>query len=388
MLKVIVGHSEDPDSREAIEEVLEQCLEELDDLKPQAGLLFAAIDFDYAVLLDEINRAFPGIDLIGCTTDAEISSVLGFQQNSISLTLFISDSIQIHAGIGLDTQENVCRAARQAVAQATENTTQAPKLCIALPVSYVAKESVVSGEEVLAGLDTALGSHVPIVGGAAGDRARFQKTYQFFGTQVYTNALPVLIFSGELLLSYGTGCGWEPMGRKSLITKSCGNVLYEIEGMSAIDFYKQYLGDRVPGKDNPLAVYVGDSDRYYLRVPNFQNTEDGSISFLGDIPEQSFVQLTGVSRNQIIESSRKSFEMARKRYPGARPDALLIFSCCARRWRLGTRAKEEYQLVRDALQDDLPASGFYTYGEFAPLDRSASNTFHEETFVTVLIGDA
>jgi hypothetical protein len=48
MFKVAVAHSLELDSSEAVADVLEQCREQLEDLEPQAGLLFAGIDHDFA----------------------------------------------------------------------------------------------------------------------------------------------------------------------------------------------------------------------------------------------------------------------------------------------------------------------------------------------------
>ena len=386
MLKVFVGHSEDPDSQEAIEEILEECKESLENITPQAGILFAAIDFDHELILQEINQVFPNIELIGCTTDGEISSILGFQQDSLSLMLFSSDTINIHAGVGYGTRKNAIAAAQQAVKQAMANCNESPKLCITVPASYVTEESATSGEDILEGLNLALESKVPIVGGTAGDQSRFQTTYQFFGTEVLTDALPVLIFSGELLYSYGAACGWQTIGNASVVTKSNKTVLYEIDHKPALDFYRQYLGDKDPSKENPLAVYQEKSNHYYMRVPILFDQEIGSITFLGNIPENANIQITEVSRDRMIEASKSSFNMALERYPGEKPDAILIFSCCARRWVLGTRTKEEYQMVRNILDESVPTCGFYTYGEFSPLEGKDSNTFHQETFVTLLLG--
>jgi hypothetical protein len=80
MLKLAVGHSNDPDSQFAVAEVVEQIRTALGGSSPKAGLLFAAIDFDHPLVLDQIVAAFPEIELIGGTTDGEMSSVLGFEQ--------------------------------------------------------------------------------------------------------------------------------------------------------------------------------------------------------------------------------------------------------------------------------------------------------------------
>ena len=54
MFKVVVAHSNDPDSVEAVAEILEQCLESLAGETPQAGILFAACDFDHSLMVMKI----------------------------------------------------------------------------------------------------------------------------------------------------------------------------------------------------------------------------------------------------------------------------------------------------------------------------------------------
>jgi hypothetical protein len=386
MFKVVVGHSDDPDSQSAVEEVLEQCSHDLEGDRPQAGVLFAAIDFEHSLILKHIHQAFPNLELIGCTTDGEMSSKLGFQQDSLTLMLFCSDTVTMSAGIGYSAKENPIAAAQQAVQQTHGDA----KLCIALPASYIADGSTTSGGEILKGLQLALGQQVPILGGTAGDQFRFKATYQFFRDAVLTDALPILTFGGSIQFSYGIGCGWTPIGRKSIVTKSQGTVLYEVDGRPAIEFYQRYLGDRPPSAENPLAVYEENlpNSTYYMRVPNAYDAESGSIYFLGDIPEQSMIQITGISRDDVIVASETSFNNALNNYPGTAPEAILLFSCCCRRWLLGTRASEEYQIVSHALPHAIPTCGFYTYGEFSPLRPQGSTYYHQETFVTLLLGEA
>ena len=59
MFKVAVAHSLELDSVDAVTEVLEQCREQLGNLNPQAGIMFAGIDHDFALILNEINRVNP-----------------------------------------------------------------------------------------------------------------------------------------------------------------------------------------------------------------------------------------------------------------------------------------------------------------------------------------
>ena len=106
MFKMVVGHSDDIDADTAIAEALEQCAGALGGESPQGGLLFSAFDMDHAQLLAGINHAYPNVQLVGCTTDGEMSSVLGFQEDSIALALFASDVVDVTAGVGRDVSRH------------------------------------------------------------------------------------------------------------------------------------------------------------------------------------------------------------------------------------------------------------------------------------------
>ena len=77
MFSAVVGHSEEADAAAAVEEIVQQCRGRLAGSAPKAGLLFAAIDFDHQTMLCDITQAFPGMALIGCSTDGEISRSWG-----------------------------------------------------------------------------------------------------------------------------------------------------------------------------------------------------------------------------------------------------------------------------------------------------------------------
>jgi len=119
---------------------------------------------------------------------------------------------------------------------------------------------------------------------------------------VLTDALPILIFSGNIQFSYGTACGWIPTEYKGIVTKAQGTVVYEIDGKPALEFYRRYLGDRPPTAKNPLVVYESGIDLLaspcYMRVPTTSDAELRSIQFLGEIPEQALVQITEIKSDE------------------------------------------------------------------------------------------
>ncbi|MBW4517646.1 MAG: FIST C-terminal domain-containing protein [Timaviella obliquedivisa GSE-PSE-MK23-08B] len=385
MFKSVVGHSNDPDSLIAITDVIHECSHSLAGMTPQAGILFTAIDFDHKLILQEIQQTFPGIELIGGTTNGEISSVLEFQQDSLMLMLFASDTVEMRAGVGQNVSQNPIHAAQQAIAQARGNSTDQPKLCLTFPESLTS-----SGVVIVESLKQILGEDVPIVGGMTADDYTFDQTYQFFQDQVLSDAVPVLLFSGNLLVSHGVASGWTPISPKSHITKVQGNVVYEIDGQPALNFYQQYLGtERFAANYAIYALAVFEEmDRFYMRAPNSYDLESGSVTFFADVPEQAIVQITDASRADILTASETSLQEAIAHYPGSKPTTALLVSCAARRRILGTLTSQEYQLVKTHLPSGLLCCGFYAYGEIAPLEQRGQTRLHNKTFVTLLLGDA
>ncbi|MEC4984533.1 MAG: FIST N-terminal domain-containing protein [Oscillatoria sp. PMC 1068.18] len=382
MFKVAVGHSNDFSSEEAIASAIAQCQETLGEMKPQAGILLAGIEFDRQVLLQKVNQAFPDLELIGGTTDGEISSVLGFEQDSLVLMLFCSDRIQIRAGIGDKISQNPTTAAKSAIA-ATNFHPDEIALCIALPESLTTSAVI-----VLDSLKQALDNKIPVFGGLTADGWQFQQTYQFYKTEVCSDALPILVFSGPIRFSHGVASGWQPIGKPGVVTKVEHNIIYEINHRPALEFYHYYTGSRPPSSEYPLAVFEEGNKSYYLRAPSSAyDSEIGSVSFFGDIPLHACVQISETNRDRILSASQDSMQQALEHYPGQNPLAALFFSCTSRRQLLGTRTQEEYQLAQKCLKQDLMSCGFYTNGEIAPLQHQNIPCFHNETFVTLLLGE-
>jgi hypothetical protein len=382
MFRVIVGHSIEIESDAAISEVLDQCKAQLDGQRPQAGILLAAIDFDHALVLSRIRSAFPKMAVIGGTTYGEISSVMGFREDSLSLMMFCSDTIQIKAGLGRDlSSENAAATAEAAIASLGLSDLADAKVCITIP------DGIAEGtESALRHLQKHLPKGLPIVGGRAGDHFEFEQTFQFFQGEVIQNGLPILVFCGDLKVSHGVASGWQPLSRKAVITKCDSPVVYEIDHQPATKFYQHYLGDLPISGEYPLAIFEEEHDCFYLRASNHWDLEAGSILFAGEIPDQASVQITYASCDHIVSATQDSIEQALARYPGKKPAVALLFSCAARRWLLGYRTKEEYELGQQLIETDIPIFGFYTYGEIGPLEIGGDTRYHQETLVTVLIG--
>ncbi|MEM6927410.1 MAG: FIST N-terminal domain-containing protein, partial [Myxococcota bacterium] len=349
-MRVFVGHTDDPSPQHAVDEVIEQIEGRLQGRAPRGALLYSCIDFDHQTLLDGIQRRWPGLPLVGCTTDGECSSTNAFMEDSVVLTVFEGDELDLRVGLGRGLREDPDRAGAEAAAQIRSNAP--PALVIAVPDSIG-----VSGARVVDALNRHLPAESVVVGGTAGDQWQFRETRQFFGDQVLTGVLPLLAIGGRVRVSVGVASGWRPIGRVGQVTRADAAVVHEIDGKPAIEFLRTNAGVQAHATpEYPFAIRTGPDDGFVLRAPMDTSPTDGSITFAGDVPQGAQVQITEAGRAQILEGARSAARQAFEGYDSAKPDAMLIFSCAARKQVLGTRCSEEIGLLLDG-QPALDAAG-------------------------------
>lgn len=381
----VVAHSEDIDEAEALCELIGQCKAELGGRSPQAALMFAGHEMDHAVLLAGICDTWPGIVLIGCTTDGELSSRLGLRLDSVALVLFGSDRIEFTAGIGRGLSEDVAGACSRAVDDATRQATKTPAICLAFPESLTS-----SGQAVVEALNDKLGGRTPVFGATSGDGYVLKRTFQFFGREVFEDSVPVLLLSGPLVYSAAAASGWEPMGEPGTVTRSENTVVYEIDGQPAAQFYQRFLGTgAIATPEFPLAILDARCGVESLRTPIGPHpTEKGAIIFFSEVREGVTVQISSADRTAILDGCTASIKRAFAGYPhGKTPQAAVVFSCSCRRLLLGTRTREECDVVGSVLGGGVPTIGFYGYGEIAPTGSSGGvSMYHNETFVSLILG--
>lgn len=387
MLRMAVGHTEELDGVFAAEEILAQCAEALAGQEPQAGLLLASHDLDLEDFLAAISMTHPDIELVGCTTTAPMSSVSNYLEGSTTLTLFASDVLEFTTGLGTEVSAGIGAAAEQAVVEASGKTDLDPALVVVTPTVEHLDPTIVTSE-----MGRILGPTVPVFGGGAVPdlplAAPWLGGVQFYGDRVLVDSLPILLISGPLKVSVGVAHGWNPVGKTAVVTRSDEYKVYEIDGEPALDFYRHYLGiESEPASATPLAILDEATGRYYLRAPIEYDEGDGSATFFGSVPQGATVQLAMASTDEILSGTEASLEEAIARFPGNRlPEGALIASCAVRNFLLGTRASGEIERIRAGLGQDLPVTGFYAFGEIAPLIPDSAPRFHNETCVTVLLG--
>ncbi len=380
MFRAIIGQAQGVDTECTAIDVIQQCRDRLDGVVPRAGLLFSASEFDLKRLTSMVSDAFPDVSLVGCTTAGTFSSALGLSLDSISLVLFVSDTVRFVTGLGQSAQLN----AAQAIADASKMILEAhpglrPSMAFAFP------DVMLAPGEMVDTLARTLGC--PVFGGFAGGE-RYQDIRQLFGRQVFTGALTILALFGPAKAAFRVSNSWRPVGRRVRVDAVDGKKVLRIDGKTALEYYRETLGPHaLPAIEMPLAV-IESNDDFTIRGPHEYDETDGSIVFSDAIPMGAAVRITEASRENLLKDLENSLtELVDICSPDFVPDVALAFSCSARRNILGLRAREEFELMRKILPRGLPILGFHAFGEICPLNPDELSKYHNSTFVTVLLGD-
>ncbi len=381
MLQAAIGISDDIDLDVAIEEVIGQCLKQLGTSRPQAGILFSScMDADFPGILGRILRDFPGLQLIGCTSDGEISRETGFIEDSLALMLLSSDTLEFATAVATNISVNAKDSIRTAYQDACKTFHKKPACAFIFPDGLTAIG--VAMDEVFR---HAFGDSFPVFGGSTGDHDLFTGCYQFHNDKVYSDAAPILVIAGDVEIRSAIRTGPVPTGLYYTLGKRVNNVVYEIDGKTAVAFYHEHLGEyRQEFSEFPLAVYENNKKDFYLRDPFNFNQENGSIDFVGTFPEHCTVRLTLASQNDVLEAAEQANLSILDKKSGTNPELLLIFPCSWVRHILGSKANNIFTLLRQG-PATIPFFGFYCYGEIAPFSIGTPSLFHNDSYLIIAL---
>ncbi len=199
-------------------------------------LVFGASDYLHDERLGELRERYPHALLFGCSTAGEIQGVI-VEDDTITATAikFSNTAVKL---VSLD------------IAQNGDSQEAGKELARQLPHQNLSHVLVLSdglnvnGTDLVAGVMAELPDNVEVTGGLAGDGGRFQRTLVIANDTPTERKIALLgLYGNNLQIGCGSLGGWTPFGPDRLITRSRGNVLYELDDRSALELYKKYLGE-------------------------------------------------------------------------------------------------------------------------------------------------
>lgn len=331
-----------------------------------------------AGLVSGIAAAYPDARVVGCSTAGEIVGV-HVQDESVVVTAVAFDDARVQAAMA---------AVEDGVSSEDTGAALAAQLSAMPGLRHVLVFSDglhVNGSELVRGLAAGLPPGVPVTGGLAGDGADFASTVVVNGADVRERVVVAVGFSGHRLrIGYGSLGGWDPFGPERLVTRSAGNVLYELDGQSALALYRRYLGDEArhlpaSGLLFPLSIRQDRSARGVVRTILSVNDADQSLTFAGDIPNGALAQLMRANFDRLVEGASEAARISVKAPASPRPSLALLISCVGRKMVLKQRVEEEVEAVQEVVGAHAGLAGFYSYGEISPFSADAKCELHNQT---------
>jgi hypothetical protein len=230
-----------------------------------------------------------------------------------------------------------------------------------------------------------VGDAVTVFGGLAADKANFKETFTFINGSLANNTLIAVGFYGDKIkIQASSKGGWKPFGPSRRVTKSIGNILYELDNKPALDLYKEYLGDKATdlpasGLLYPFSILDSNANQTGLvRTILDVNHDEKSLILAGDIREGSLVCLMHSDVDALIDGAAAAAQDLKINNTEGSSVAFLV-SCVGRSIVMADEVEEELEIVKGILGKNVALTGFYSYGEICPFVGTKKSELHNQT---------
>lgn len=335
--------------------------------------------------LDELSAAFSDSRIIGCSTSGEVLESR-VRDGSIAVAAFRFARSRVSAASAPVRDAGDSQRAGRLIAEQLNGKD--------LRAVFVLSDGLnVNGSELVRGINEVLPAEVVVSGGLAGDGTAFKRTWVIHNGRAQTHTVTAVgLYGTSIEVGHGSRGGWDTFGPARRVTKSEGNVLYELDGLPALDLYKRYLAERSAQLPSSALLFPlrisppGKADVQLVRTVLAVDEGRQTMTFAGDIPQGSTAQLMRANFDRIISAAGESSTHARAKRDGASdaPALSIAISCVGRRLILGERTEEELEAAHQALGPNDRQIGFYSYGELSPFANGRCDLHNQTMTVTTI----
>lgn len=354
---ITIAHSGNPDPQAACAE-LAVALH-----RPGMALLvfFCSSFYDLDALSEALNRNFPNVPAIGCTTAGEVApsgygtrgiAAIGFSDAAVRAEAMRIDHLQ-------QFDSSACRDLTQALLQtvAARTSSVSPDNTFALMLIDGLSQRE---EQVTRAVQKAIGN-ISLIGGSAGDDLRFQGTWVFHGGRFHRDAAVVALINTDLPFKVFKTQHFVRGEEKLVVTEAdtATRTIKEINGGPAAEEYARIIGAAVGELDaarfaaHPVVVRIGGVD--FVRSIQKANP-DGSLTFYCAIDEG--IVMTVAKGTDPVGNLRATLEDISKEI--GPPQMVLVCDCILRNLEIRQSGQET---PMGGVFSDYHVVGFCTYGE-------------------------
>jgi hypothetical protein len=241
---------------------------------------------------------------------------------------------------------------------------------------------------------------LPMWGGGAGNNFSVETpTYQYCDDEVITDGVSYALLSGKAQTSWAISHGLIPIGGERIVTRSKGNIIYEINGKPAVEVLKEYLPEQALVEDRDWMHYAVSlalcfrapsymkDEEYVVRGVPYVRMADGSIIVQGtEVQEGTSVWFSSRDKEKLATGLERMAAHIEDQLGGEKPKLIFQFEC-ATRGKMMLRDQEKLHFLRQFRQSvdpDVPWAGYYTWGEIGPVEEH--NLRHLYTSVVLALG--
>ena len=346
-------------------------------------------------LTASIRKDYPAAHIFGCSTAGEICGTQVSDDSLVVTAVHFEHtrfrSVQANLNQTPDSFQAGEWIARQLPASIVDEASGTEeKLAHVLVLTDGLK---VNGSDFVAGLVKHLPEGITLTGGLAGDGARFGETLVFHDDAPATDTITALgLYGSRLKVGFGSLGGWDSFGPDRLVTRSKANVLYELDGQSALGLYKQYLGEHAKGLPAtgllfPLSIRTQAGETPVVRTILSVDEAAQSMTFAGDVPEGAYARLMKANFDRLIDGATGAARTSHAAIGSADAELAILISCVGRKLVLKQRVEEEVEAVREVLGAGAALTGFYSYGEISPFTPGARCELHNQTMTITALSE-
>jgi hypothetical protein len=392
-----VGMSRHHNPNLAGREAAEQALKKAGIVEPDFVFMFATIGYDQRSLLRAVREATGGVPLTGCSAEGTINGEEADESGfSVVVTTISSDDLQWTNGLARRLEDDA-RAVGQQVAQDL-----LPHLSADAIGLFVFPDGLITLtlENFFAGLEENLSTlqFLPLWGGGAGNNLdTVGPTYQYCDDEVISGGISYALLSGKAQASWAISHGLVPIGGERIVTRSKGNVIYEIDDKPAVEVLKEYLPEQALTEERDWMRYAISlalcfrapshmkDEEYVVRGVPALRMADGSIIVQTEISEGTSVWFSSRDKEKMITGLDRMAAQIKEQLGGEKPKVVFQFECLTR-GKTMLREQEKLQLLkrfRQSVDPEAPWAGFYTIGEIGPVEKH--NDLHPFTSVVLAL---
>jgi hypothetical protein len=331
-----------------------------------------------AQLYNGIRERYPNARIIGASTAGNILGDEIHRTDAIATAIRFKQAKVHIASTRFSPNDNTRDLARQLLAQ--------------LPAEGLRHVLVLTDGLLLSGSELAEGFNrskpdILISGGMAADGKRFQSTWTMADDLPCSSQIVVAgLYGDSLAIGCGSYAGWSAFGATRKVTRSSGNILYELDNEPALALYKRYLGTFATdlpesGMRFPLSIQTDDNNPGVIRTLLGIDEENQSIRLAGNIPQGSYTRLMHPNFNRLINGAEEATRSAPR--INQEPALALIVSCVGRRSVMADQVEDELCVIQDSLGEKVQLTGFYSYGEIGPMQATGNQCHLHNQTITV-----